>query len=317
MNANELSSLLKRLDVERSSDVDWMDRPFDDNLLDEVESSPPINRCGSCGVENRTPLLDRTETVDKSVVPPCLSCGERRDKGATAYWAKDVNSAKGEWSLQCFAESGESDYDKPEQCDQPRRVADHSEAIALVWDWLEKHLSNDDESLQEKSQSAFLSDVALAVCEASEAEMMKLLDCMEAGRLTGKWKYRIGNIRFQRLVKSYDIGEVQTKGAMSKILAATVEQCSAFWDEVPQHETTAKDLDDKSHVFQEVLARWSSVGDDESLLSSIIAICEVPDFSGREQAKSACMSKSSHYRNLEKLRTRLSCFGLIQTQASC
>lgn len=253
---------------------------MDSALLEPVESPLSKHRCDYCGSTLR----------GDQFTDPCPSCGASHDGGE----AIDTASVQ---------------YDQPSR---PNRT----EAIGVVWEWLETVLRSQSNGLRGSSTrndklEAWLSDCALEVCEAIDDDLM---DCYEAGELTGAWESRLGLLAFRRRVNGWDTGEVLSRsGDVPKAIIDQRLQTEEFWDKVPQHGTDEDDDErcEDSAVFAAALAEWS-LADDDSLLRSIVAICETPDFSGREQAKSAKMSKSQHYNNLAKLRTRLTLGGLLE-----
>ena len=253
---------------------------MDSTLLECVESGIDEHRCHCCD----GPLRDDQLSL------PCPTCG-------ASYVGPEPD------------EPASPQYSEPSR---PNRT----EAIGVVWEWLESVLRSQSNGLRGSSTrndrlEAWLSDCALEVCEAIDDD---LIDCYEAGELTGAWETRLGLLAFRRRVNGWDTGEVLSRsGDVPKAIIDQRLQTEEFWDKVPQHGTDEDD--EKRHVdsavFAAALADWAAV-DDDSLLRSIVAICEVPDFSGREQAKSAKMSKSQHYNNIAKLRTRLTCGGLLE-----
>jgi hypothetical protein len=279
MNAQQLSNLLDSLDVVRTQfGSSRQTLAIDSTLLERVESELPVHRCDYCGTSLRGDSLSL----------PCPSCGASYD-------------------------GTPPDSEPPLQCSEPSRP-DHTEGIAIVWEWLEPELRSWG-AVQSDRVDAWLSDCAVIVCESDEATLIEFLDCVEAGKLTPPLRKRMMDCAFQRRVKGHDVGEEQQFGEVRKSLTMVQRQSEEFWDEVPQHEQPEKDPGEASRIFQHCLADWAEV-DSDSMLRSIIAICEVPDFTGLEQAKSAKMSKATHYRNLAKLRTRLSCFGLMELAAT-
>lgn len=279
MNAAQLSNLLDSLDVVRSQfGSSRQTLAFDDTLMERVSSDLPVHHCGYCGNSLRGDSLHL----------PCSSCGASYDETP-------------------------ADYEHSEQCSEPSRP-DHTEGIAIVWEWLEPELRSWG-AVQSDRVDAWLSDCAVIVCESDEATLLEFLDCVEAGKLTSPLRKRMMDCAFQRRVKGHDVGEEQQFGEVRKSLTEVRRQSEEFWDEVPQNDQPEKDPGETSRLFQHCLADWAEA-DSDSMLRSIIAVCEVPDFSGREQAKSAKMSKATHYRNLAKLRTRLSCFGLMELAAT-
>ena len=279
MDSHQLDRFLTDMEVRRTRYPRHI-LAMDSTLLDGVESGIDEHRCHFCD----GPLRDDQLSL------PCPSCG-------SPYVGP------------------QPDRPAPKQCSEPSRP-NRTEAIDVVWEWLEPLLRSQSNGLRGSSKrndrlEAWLSDCALEVCEAIDDDLM---DCCEAGELTGAWEARLGLLAFRRRVNGWDTGEVLSRsGDVPKAIIDQRLQTEEFWDKVPQNGTDEDD--EKRHVdsavFAAALADWAAV-DDDSLLRSIVAICEVPDFSGREQAKSAKMSKSQHYNNIAKLRTRLSCAGLVE-----
>ena len=293
MKASELNTFLDSFSALRSGTPKVVRRratnrqvlALDSALLDGVESGINRHCCDWCGSALR----------DDQLHLPCPSCGASHD-------GSPVES------------------EAPFQCDQPSRP-DRTELVGMVWEWLDAELRSWSEGLRGSSTrndrlEAWLSDVALAVCSLSEAELDDLADCCLAEQLTTPWKSRFAILAFRRRVNGWDVGEcLSTSGDVPKAIISQRLQTEEFWDKVPQHGLTEEGQREDAPVASEVFAGFladSASCDNDSLLRSIVAVCEVPDFSGREQAKSAGMSKSQHFNNLAKLRTRLSCFGLLE-----
>lgn len=285
MESHQLNNFLDSLLVVRRPATNRQVLAFDSGVLEHVESPNHNHHCEFCG----TPLRDDQLTA------PCPMCG-------ASYVGPEPS------------EPASPQYSEPSR-------ANRTEVLGVVWEWVESVLRSQSNGLRGSSTrndrlEAWLSDCALEVCEASDEELWDLFDCCEDDKLTGTWESRFALLAFRRRVNGWDTGEVLSRsGDVPKAIIDQRLQTDEFWDKVLQHGTAKTDEDEQRRndpeLFATALADWSSA-DTDSMLRSIVAICEVPDFSGREQAKAAGMSKSQHYNNVAKLRTRLSCFGLLE-----
>lgn len=198
--------------------------------------------------------------------------------------------------------------------------ADMKEVVGIAWDILEPVLRGWDVSLRgsrtkNRKLEAWLSDCALAIMESDEDSILYLALSLaeEEPAIPSDWAQTFTALAFRRRV-AWDIGEDVDPPKATEAQRLGTDR---FWDKVPASHSEECDPAENAEEFEVSLRDWSLCTPKDSSLSKVIhSFCQYPNLVNTEKAKLAGISKTAFYDNLESLRTRLACHGLLELACS-